>query len=408
METVITIPSSVKIFISTGEVSGDLQGSLLVKALHREAIARGLELEIVALGGPKIAAAGVSLFGDTTAIGSVGIIESLPYLLPTLQIQRKVKKYLREQPPDVVVLIDYMGPNLGIGSYVRKHLPEVPIIWYIAPQEWVWSLGSGNTTNIVRLADRLLAIFPEEARYFQEKGANVTWVGNPIVDRMQKVPSREEARRVLGIDDDTIAIALLPASRQQEIKYLMPVMFEAAKIIQEKLPQVHFWIPLSREIYRSSILSAINEYQLRATIYPFSSSSDREIEEDRTLLILAGADLAIAKSGTVNLEIALLEVPQVVIYRVNPITAAIARHLLKFSIPFMSPANLVQMKPVVPELLQDRATPENIVFEALELILNPERREKTIADYREMARALGEKGACDRAAKAILDVIAID
>jgi lipid-A-disaccharide synthase len=257
----------------------------------------------------------------------------------------------------------------------------------------------------VTLADLLLGIFPEEVRYFREKGARVAWVGHPILDRMAAAPTREDARRVLGIGEDTIAIALLPASRRQELKYLMPVIFEAAKIIQEKLPQAHFWIPLSREDFRRPIEEAMEKYGLRGTILAtdfVTDLTDGFLNEELGLTVLAGADLAIAKSGTVNLEIALLEVPQVVIYRVNPITAWIARHLLRFSIPFMSPVNLVEMKSIVPEFLQEKATPENIANEALELLLNDEIRDKTIKDYQEMRRALGEVGVCDRAAKAIL------
>lgn len=388
-----SIPASLRIFISTGEVSGDLQGALLIEALKRQAVTAGLELEIVALGGDRMADVGATLLGNTTSIGSIGLLESLAYIWPTLQIQRRAKQYLQANPPDLVVLIDYMGPNIAISRHVRQVAPQVPIVYYIAPQEWVWSLSPHNTAHIVRVSDRLLAIFPEEARYFQKKGANVTWVGHPIVDRIQKFPSREAARAVLGIQPEQKAIALLPASRRQELKYVLPVMFQAAKIIQEQLPQVHFWIPLSLETYRHSIEQAIEKYGLRATLVA-----------DKTQDVLAAADLAITKSGTVNLELALLDVPQVVIYRVNPITAWIARNLLKFSIPFMSPPNLVQMKPIVPELLQEQATPENIVQEAISL-LNPEKRASTLAEYRQMRQALGELGACDRAAQEILAIL---
>lgn len=401
--------TAIKIFISTGEVSGDLQGALLVEALYRQAQLRGLNLDIVALGGERMASAGATLLGNTTKIGSVGIIESLSFIFPTLKIQQKAKEYLHNESPNIVILIDYMGPNLNIGNYIRKTWPNLPIIWYIAPQEWVWSLGKDKTTKIVNLTDKLLAIFPGEANYFRQQGANVTWVGHPTIDRIKMAPTREEARRILGINSDTLAIALLPASRKQEVKYLMPVIFEAAKIIQEKLPLVHFLIPLSLETYRSPIEEAIKKYQLQATIYPSSSKNStknsQEIQESNNLEILAGADLAIAKSGTVNLEIALLNVPQVVIYKVNPITVWIARNILRFSIPFMSPPNLVQMKSIVPELFQENATPENIVSEALELLLNSERRTKTLTDYQEMRQSLGEEGVGDRAAQAILDLV---
>ncbi len=395
-------PMTVKtIFISTGEVSGDLQGALLIDGLKRQAQATGLELEIVALGGSRMAKAGATLLGDTTAIGSMGLIESLPFVLPTLAIQRRAKQYLRQELPDVVVLIDYMGPNLSIGSFLRRQLPQVPVIYYIGPQDWVWSARSivpRDTMTIVEMTDQLLAIFPEEARYFEKKGASVTWVGHPLVDRMQTSPSREEARKALGIAPEQIAIALVPASRRQELKYLMPIVFEAAKQLQSKLLATQdtqtplFWIPLSLEVYRPAIEAAIQRYGLNATLV-----------SGQTQEVLAAADLAIAKSGTVNLELALLNVPQVVFYRVSGFTYWIGR-LLKFSIPFMSPPNLVVMRQIVPELLQEQATAENIVKEAMELLLNPERRQQTLRDYQEMRQLLGEVGVCDRAAKEILQL----
>jgi lipid-A-disaccharide synthase len=153
-----------------------------------------------------------------------------------------------------------------------------------------------------------------------------------------------------------------------------------------------FWIPLSLETYRPAIEAAIQRYGLRATIVA-----------DQTQEVLAAADLAITKSGTVNLELALLNVPQVVFYRVSPFTAAIAR-LLKFSIPFMSPPNLVLMRSIVPELLQEQATVDNIVRESLELLFNSERRSATLRDYQEMRQLLGEVGVCDRAAREILQL----
>ncbi|HCQ21378.1 MAG: lipid-A-disaccharide synthase [Aphanizomenon flos-aquae LD13] len=380
-----------RIFISTGEVSGDLQGSLLIAALQRQAVAVGLTLEIVALGGEKMAQAGAKILGNTSGIGSMGLIESLPYVIPTLRVQRQAITYLKENPPDLVVLIDYMGPNLGIGTYMKENLPDVPVAYYIAPQEWVWSMSFQNTNRIVGFTDKLLAIFPEEARYYQQNGANVCWVGHPLIDRMANAPSREIAREKLGIKDTEITIALLPASRHQELKYLLPVIFAAAKNIQSKLPNVHFWIPLSLETFRNTITAAIKDYGLKATVV---LGQQREV--------FAAADFAITKSGTVNLELALLNVPQVVVYRLNPITAWIARHILKGSIPFASPVNLVVMREIVPEFLQEKATAENITQATMELLLNSEKRQKTLTGYQEMRYSLGELGVCDRTAKEIL------
>jgi lipid-A-disaccharide synthase len=231
---------------------------------------------------------------------------------------------------------------------------------------------------------------------------------------MQSSPTREESRAALGIAPEQMAIALVPASRRQELKYMMPIVFEAAQQLQAKLRGNRewgigngglensaaitnqqaplFWIPLSLEAYRPAIEAAIQHYGLNATLVAGNTQE-----------VLAAADLAISKSGTVNLELALLDVPQVVLYRVSQLTYSIGR-LLKFSISFMSPPNLVVMRQIVPELLQEQATPENLLKEALELLLNPERRQQTLADYQEMRELLGKVGVCDRAAREILQL----
>ncbi|MBW4549747.1 MAG: lipid-A-disaccharide synthase [Aphanocapsa sp. GSE-SYN-MK-11-07L] len=381
-----------RLFISTGEVSGDLQGALLIAALQRQAAQRGITLEILGLGGDRMAAAGAHLLSNTSGIGSVGLIEALGFIWPTLRLQRRTYRYLRQHPPDLVVLIDYLSGNVPLGSFIRRHF-DVPIIYYIAPQEWVWSISPRATQKIIELSDRLLAIFPEEARYYTAHGGNVAWVGHPLVDRMATAPDRQTARQQLGLLPDQVAIALFPASRQQEIKSLLPIIFAAARQIQDQLSQSYFYIPLALEKYRQPITAAIRAYGLQATL----------VEDP--LLALAAADLAIAKSGTVNLEAALVNVPQVVIYRVNPIGLWLYQTFLKFKLQYASPVNLVEMQPIVPELLQDQATPDSIATVALELLLNPEARQQMQQGYQQMQQSLGEIGAVDRAAEAILECL---
>ena len=384
----------IRIFISTGEVSGDLQGALLVEALHKQAAILGLELEILALGGDRMAAAGATLLENTVTTSAMGIVESIPYILPTLKIQKLAKRVLQTQTPDLLVLIDYMGPNLALGSFAYDRLPHLPVVYYIAPQEWVWGTGLfSNTVRIVKMTTLLLAIFQGEADYFKAKGANVQWVGHPLVDRMQDAPDRSTARQTLGIPAEQTAIALLPASRRQELKYLMPIMFEAARQIQAKIPTVHYWIPLSLAAYRPDIEQAIQRYGLHATVL-----------SGEVKTAIAAADLALCKSGTANLEVALLNIPQVVVYRLSPITAWIGK-LMRFSIPFASPVNLVVMREIVPEFIQDRANADDIATAALDILLNPDRRHQIHQDYAEMHQKLGTVGVCDRTATAILDLV---
>ena len=382
-----------RIFISTGEVSGDWHGAILIEALHERAALKGIELEIVGLGGDRMAAAGAKLLGNTVGIGSIGVVEALPYILPTLQLQRNAKKWLKSSPPDVAVLIDYMMPNQVMG-YFAKRVLNIPVIYYIAPQEWVWSINDKNTKAIAAFTDKLLAIFPQEAVYYDKQGTNVQWVGHPFVDLMAKVPDRTESRKLLGIADDDLVVTLLPASRTQELRSVMPIILKAAKIIQAKLPHVKFWLPLSLERYRPEVEKLLAEYDIKATIISAQSQ-----------IAISAADLVLSKSGTVNLETALLDVPQVILYRVNVITAWIARNVIKLKLPFISPVNLVNMESVIPEFVQDEAIPEAIAECALDLLINPQARQNMIDGYKRVKESLGEKGAISRVADSIIDYL---
>jgi len=382
------------IFISTGEVSGDLQGALLVSSLYEQAKCHRFPLKIVALGGERMAQAGATLLGNTTNIGSVGILESLPFVLPTLKVQKRAKTFLKNSPPDLLVLIDYMGPNLAIANYVRKHLPQLKIVYYIAPQAWVWSPFQQDTKAIANVSDRLLAIFPEEARFFQQKGVDVSWVGHPLLDRMVNAPTREQARYQLGIEPSQTVITLVPASRHQEIHYLLPVILEAAAVLKERLPKVQFLLPLSCSDFLPVIEKKIQQFQLPVKII-----------QQESLSAIAAADLAITKSGTVNLELALLNVPQVVLYRVNPVTIWLARGLFNFSVPFISPTNLVVKEAVVPELLQEQATVSRVVAEAMALLTDPQKQATMRQGYQRIREGLGNPGVPDRAAQEILSMV---
>jgi lipid-A-disaccharide synthase len=391
------------ILISTGEVSGDLQGAMLIEALFQRAKQQNITLEISALGGERMQKAGATLLADTSAIGSIGLFESLPYVRATRRIQQIAKQYLCQSRPDLVVMIDYFAPNLALGQFIRRRFPSLPTVYYIAPQEWVWSLSPRNTERILAITDRLLAIFPAEATYYQKQGGQVTWVGHPLLDRMQQAPSRAEARTALGLDAaettaDSIRVALIPASRRQELVHILPVMLTAAQRIQAELPQVRFWIPVALERYYAPIQQAVAQAELQATLVRLSPAISSQT-------VIAAADLVIAKSGTVNLETALLEVPQVVMYRVNPVTAWVAQHLLRFSAPFISPPNLVMMQPIVPEFLQYEATAEAIATTSLNLLRQPDRRAEMQANYQQMRQKLGEPGVCQRAAAAIFELL---
>jgi lipid-A-disaccharide synthase len=388
-----------RLLISTGEVSGDLQGSLLVKALHAEAQRRGLSLEIVALGGERMERAGARLLANTAPMGAIGLWEAIPLIVPTLRVQRRVNRWLKRTPPDGVVLIDYMGANVGLGLRIKRRLPRVPILYYIAPQEWAFRIGEGGTTRLIGFTDRILAIFPEEARFYGARGADVTWVGHPLLDTLVDLPSREQARAALGLAPEERLLLLLPASRTQELRYLLPALAGAAAELQRRCPGLRVMVPAGQSSFEPLLAELLQGFGVQAEVVP-AADADR-----LRPLLCAAADLALTKSGTVNLELALRGVPQVVGYRVSRPTAWLARHLLRFKVDHISPVNLVLGERLVPELLQEGLTAEAIVAEALPLLTSSESSARIQEGYGRLRQALGETGVTQRAAAAILDTL---
>ena len=386
-----------RLLISTGEVSGDLQGGLLVQALRAEADERGLPLEITALGGERMQRAGARLLANTAPMGAIGLWEAVPLILPTLRLQRRVNRWLRSTPPDGVVLIDYMGANVGLGRRIRRRLPSVPITYYIAPQEWAFRIGDGETTRLIGFTDRILAIFPEEARFYGDRGAQVTWVGHPLLDTLVDLPDRDQARAELGLAAGERLLLLLPASRKQELRYLLPPLAAAAAELQRRCPGLQVIAPAGQSAFEPVLAAMLAEAGVQALVVPAA-------EADRLRPVLcAAADLALNKSGTVNLELALRGVPQVVGYRVSRPTAWVAQHLLNFQVDHISPVNLVLGERLVPELLQDQLTAEAVLAEALPLLELESARARMLEGYGRLRRALGEPGVTRRAAAAILD-----
>ena len=389
----------VRLLISTGEVSGDLQGSLLIQALWRVAKRRGLDLEVLALGGERMQAAGAELLADTSPMGAIGLWEALPLVVPTIRLQARVDRVLQERPPDGVVLIDYMGANVRLGHSLRSRLPDVPITYYIAPQEWAWRIGDGGTTRLLQFTDRILAIFPEEAEFYSGRGADVTWVGHPLLDMVPVSPDRPAARRALGLPSEGALLLLMPASRPQELRYLMPELVQAAARLQARDPSLHVMVPAGLERFEAPLQQALDQAGVRGTIIPADQADAMKPH------LFAAADLALGKSGTVNLELALQGVPQVVGYRVSRVTAWVARRILRFHVDHISPVNLLLKERLVPELLQEDFNADQLVELAIPLLDHQAERQRVLDGYQRLRDTLGKPGVTDRAAEAILDQI---
>ena len=388
-----------KLLISTGEVSGDLQGSLLINALKTNAEKRKIELEILALGGERMQEAGAKLISNTSSIGAIGFLEALPYVLPTLNAQSKIDNYLSSSPPDAVVLIDYMGPNIRLGLKVKKKFPNIPIIYYIAPQEWAWRLGDSGTTDLISFTDKILAIFEEEAKFYSNKGGNVKFVGHPMLDFYRNIPTREESLRRIGLTSDQKLLLIIPASRKQELKYILPTLLKAAKLLQEKDPSITVLIPSGLNEFNELLNNSLKEYALSGRII-----LSNEVDDLKPFLFSA-AHLALAKSGTINMELALNSVPQIVGYKVSRVTAFFARYLLRFNVKYISPVNLLLNKMLIPEFIQEDFKADKIFNAALKILEDNSTKEDIKLGYERLKDKLGKPGVTDRASKDILDLL---
>ena len=388
-----------KLLISTGEVSGDLQGSLLINALKTNAEKRKIELDIIALGGERMREAGAELISNTSSIGAIGFLEAIPYVLPTLKAQSKIDNYLSSSPPDAVVLIDYMGPNIRLGLKVKKKFPNIPIIYYIAPQEWAWRLGDSGTTDLISFTDKILAIFEEEAKFYSNKGGNVKFVGHPMLDFYRNIPTREESLRRIGLTSDQKLLLIIPASRKQELKYILPTLLKAAKLLQEKDPSITVLIPSGLNEFNELLNNSLKEYALSGRII-----LSNEVDDLKPFLFSA-AHLALAKSGTINMELALNSVPQIVGYKVSRVTAFFARYLLRFNVKYISPVNLLLNKMLIPEFIQEDFKADKIFNAALKILEDNSTKEDIKLGYERLKDKLGKPGVTDRASKDILDLL---
>ena len=388
-----------KIFISTGEVSGDLHGSLLAKELFEESSKQSIDLEIYGLGGEKMREAGVEIIKDTTPISAIGIWEAVPLILPMMRIQKQFLNLLITESPNCLVLIDYMGPNISIGRKLKKKKINMPIYYYIAPQEWAWRVGNNSTTDLIGFSDKIFAIFQQEANFYRKRGGKVSWIGHPMVDLTKKLPTKKESRKYLDLASNQNILLIMPASRPQELKYILPTFIRVAQKLQRKYPDLVVFIPSCRDVFDQSFQKALDKNNINGRVI-----STSEIEKNK-VYIYSLSKLALCKSGTVNMELALYGIPQVVGYKVSRVTAFIAKKILNFKLRFISPINLLMKRQIVPEFVQKEFNVNSVFRKSCKLLEKNDEKLKMKQGYKLLKNNLGDKGVTKRAAKEIINSI---
>jgi len=379
--------SSRHVFISCGEASGDRYGAALVAALH----SIDPDIRISALGGPALKQAGAEIVADSSELAVMGISEVISALPTLLRVKNRINKYLTAEKVDLVVPLDFPGFNGKLASHARKN--GIPVFWLIAPQVWAW--GSWRIPGFRRKIDRLGTILPFETDYFTERGFDVFPMGHPLMEDYgrdfpfeDKLAAREER---LGNRDAPLTIAILPGSRKQELKHLLPVLKVTSQAILGHMGDrdVRFVVSVAPGIDPVAISSVFD--------------SGVEISDRILPRLLSEADLAIVCSGTASLEAALAGVPHELVYRTGVLNGFLGRRLVRTS--HIGLSNIILGTRMVREHLQENASPLPLARSLLRWVARPAERQEFYGHVRRVRHLCGQQGVWDRTAQAVLDMV---
>ena len=372
-----------RVMIVAGEASGDAIAAGLIRAV-RERLP-GAAFEGVA--GPRMAAAGCRALYPSDKLSVVGLTEVLRHFGDIRAVFNGLKQRLRQDPPDLLVCVDLPDFNLRLAKVAKS--AGIPVVYYVSPQVWAWRRG--RVHKIGRIVDHMMVIFPFETELYEAAGVPVTYVGNPLVERMAEVPERDQARARLDLPQTAPVVALLPGSRRSEALRMAPILLEAAEILQERHPGTHFVLPVAGP----QVARVLEE--LRGEMGPANL-----VRCEDSVLATAAADCAAVTSGTATLETAVVGTPLIVLYKLSPLTFWLAQRLVK--VPYIGMVNLIAGHEVAPELIQDDAEPETVAAALERYLDSPEARERARADLAGVRETLGTNPS-EQAAEVVAGVL---
>ncbi|HID03971.1 MAG TPA: lipid-A-disaccharide synthase, partial [Desulfobacterales bacterium] len=362
--------------------------------LVRAMLAVRPELTFCGMGGKELIEAGVNVLFDSKKIAVVGLAEVLSHLPDIFAARNILRSALKEEHPDLLIIIDFPDFNLMLAKFAKKL--GIPVFYYISPQVWAWRPSRVKT--IAQRVNRVGVILPFEEEFFRSRGLAADYVGHPLLDSVKRTKSRVEFCEEHTIDPENLCIGLLPGSRKKEIASLLPILLKSAQRVQKKKKQkMVFLLPLASTISEAEIReNGLDEFGAGLNV--------RIIKEDRYDM-MAACDAAVVVSGTVTLELALLDTPMVVIYKVSPGTYRIGKLLINKDLVYFSLVNLIGEKEIVPELLQDDVNPERIETELLSILFDQQRRNVMMQGLEDVRNRMGKAGASEKAAELALSLL---
>jgi lipid-A-disaccharide synthase len=369
------------ILLSAGEASGDMYAARLARALEAR-----LQVHLFGMGGPQMRAAGVEIITDYSEVAVLGITEILKHLPSLRRAMKRIVLEAEKRRPALAILTDFPGFHLRLA---RKLQPRgIQNVYYVCPQFWAWRPWRAKLVR--RRFVKALCIFPFEETFFREAGVAAEFIGHPLVGAVEATKDRKQFCQALGLDASRTVVTILPGSRAGELAHHLPVLQEACGRIHAKKPA-------------QFVVAAAHPKIVEQVRSGWPSGLTLRFVEGETYNALSAADAAILSSGTATVEAALLNVPMVVVYRVSPLTAILARPLVRT--PHFAMVNLIAEKELVPELVQNEFTPEMVAGETLRLLQDPNRRASQREGFAEVRKRLGPPGAVERAAEAIARLV---
>ncbi len=372
-----------RIFIICGEPSGDLLAGNLISAMKKLDPA----IKIFAVGGAHLESAGAEILYNIKGLAVMGFFDVLRKLPEFLKLKRLILEKINTDKPDAIIFVDFSGFNLRLAQAINK---RVPSIYYVSPQ--VWASREGRVKCIRKFITKMIVLFKFEEEFYRQRGIQAVCAGHPLIDIIKPTQQREELIDNFRLSEKKKTIALLPGSRKQEIKLILPIMLKAAQLINKQIPDTQFIIAKSP--------------QLDAQIYQNEckrSDLDIKIVDGKAYDCLKIAEACLVCSGTATLEAAIMQKPFVIVYKMNLLNYLLYRPQVK--IPYIGIVNIVAGRKIVPEFIQFNARPKMIANSIVELLQKPGCASRMISDLTAVKSSLGEPGAAGRAAKLILDFL---
>jgi lipid-A-disaccharide synthase len=375
-----------KIMIMSGEASGDLHGANLAREIRKQ----NPSIALYGVGSKQMKEAGVHLLADASEISVVGITAVLTHIRAIYRVYATLKQFLRQERPDLLILIDFPDFNIMLGKAARKF--GIPVLYYISPQVWAWRKGRIKT--IARLVKAMIVVFPFEVPLYEKEGVDVRFVGHPLMDVVRSDLTPDQAKGILGLDAARRTIALLPGSRKSEIIHLLPDMLAAAKILVSRFPDLQFILPVAPTLDQEFVRSYVSKAGIPIRMV-----------EGRVYDALRASDAAIVTSGTATLETGLMAVPMVIVYRVSSLNYFILTKLAR-GVKNVGLVNIVAGKRIVPELVQNDSTPENMANAITAFLSDPLHLQQIRTELIGVRERLGDVGASARAASVVREFLA--